>query len=115
MTKKGPGGEDVTYLGDATKEGGDDLLSQRVVQQVMAQSFSKLKPCVMQAARREPSLRQVVIEFGVRGTGHVATVKVNGKAGGPFQSCIFSRMQSIKFPSFDGQLTRAIFSMNLQY
>jgi len=113
--KKGPGGEDVTYLGDATKEGGDALLSQSVVRKVMADNFSKLKGCVMQAARRDPSLRQVVIDFGVRGSGSVSSVKVNGKPSGPFASCIFARMKSIRFPAFDGQLTRAIFSMNLQY
>ena len=107
--------DDVTRLGDATKQGGDALLSQKVVQNVMAQNFNRLKMCVVNEARRNPSLRQVVIEFGVRGTGRVSSVKVNGKRTGPFQGCIFKRMQGIKFPSFDGQLTRAVFSMNLQY
>ena len=113
--KKGSGSDDVTYLGDATKEGGDDLLSQKVVQSVMAQNFGKLKGCVVQEARRNSSLRQGLIEFGVRGTGRVASVKVNGKSAGPFQACVNGKMQGIKFPSFDGQLTRASFSMNLQY
>ena len=108
-------GDDVTRLGDVTKEGGDELLDQKKVQNVMASSFPKLKGCVVQAARRNPSLRKVLIEFGVRGTGRVSSVKVNGKPGGPFQACIFARMKRIRFPSFDGQLTRASFSMNLQY
>jgi serine/threonine protein kinase len=118
VAKAGGGGaadDDVTRLGDVTKEGGDALLSQKVVQGVMASNFGKLKGCVVQAARRDPSLRQVVIDFGVRGTGKVSSVKVNGKRAGPFQACVFARMRSIKFPSFDGHLTRAVFSMNLQY
>jgi hypothetical protein len=109
------GSDDVTHLGDATQEGGDALLSQKAVQGVMAQSFGKLKGCVVQEARRNPSMRQVVIEFGIRGTGSVSSVKVNGKSSGPFHSCLFARMQTIKFPTFDGQITRAVFSMNLQY
>ena len=113
--KKSGKNDDVTYLGDATKGGGDALLSQQVVQQVMAANFGKLKGCVVQAARRNPSLRKVVIDFGVRGTGRVSMVKVNKKASGAFQSCIYSRMRGIKFPSFDGNLTRASFSMNLSY
>jgi hypothetical protein len=107
--------DDVTRFGDATQEGGDALLSQKVVQDVMASNFGRLKSCVVSAARRDPTLREVVIEFGVRGTGRVSTVQVNGQRSGPFQGCVLQRMQAIRFPAFDGQITRAVFSMNLKY
>ncbi len=107
--------DNVTHLGDATKEGGDALLSQKVVQGVMAQNFNKLRLCVLQEVQRNSSLRQVLINFGVRGTGAVSSVEVNGKTSGPFHACIDRKMQTIKFPAYDGQLTRASFSMNLKY
>lgn len=98
-----------------SKEGGDALLTQRAVQRVMAQNFPKLKGCVIQAVRANPGLKAVLIEFGIRGTGSVKSVKVNGYSAGAFHSCISRKMRTISFPKFDGQLTRASFSMNLSY
>jgi serine/threonine-protein kinase len=113
--KTGPASnDDVTYLGDATKEGGDALLTPAAVQRVMQSNFNRLIPCVYEELRRTPSMRQVNIDFGVRGTGVVSSVNVNGQAGGPLVSCILTKMQRIQFPKFDGTLTRASFSMSLK-
>ena len=108
------GGESVTYLGDATKEGGDERLTQPVIQRVMQKNFRKLIPCFLAARRADSSLREVNIDFGIKGSGRVNSAKVNGKGGGGLQSCILSRMKTIKFPSFDGALTPASFSMSLK-
>ncbi len=115
--KKGVGGgadDDVTYLGDATKEGGDALLGQAAIERVMKSNFNKLVPCVYEEMRRSPGLKNINIDFGVRGSGSVSSVTVNGQSGGPFAGCILSRMQRISFPKFDGTLTRASFSMSLK-
>jgi serine/threonine-protein kinase len=113
--KAGPtSDDDVTYLGDANKEGGDALLTTAAVQRVMQTNFTKLTPCMYEELRRTPSLRQVNIDFGIRGSGKVDRVVVNSQQGGPFVSCILSRMQRIQFPKFDGTLTRASFSMSLK-
>jgi hypothetical protein len=106
--------DDVTRFGDATKSGGDALLSQRVIQGVMNKSFSKLTGCVYKALRSNPGMRSVVIDFGIRGTGRVSSVRVNKRGSGPFHGCIKGRMRAIKFPSFDGSLTRASFAMSLK-
>jgi len=112
--KAGKAGSDVTYLGDATHGGGDAVLSPGVIQQVMNKNFKKLTPCVYQEVRRSPSLRTVAIDFGIRGSGKVSSVKVNGKVTGPFHACLLARMQRLKFPAFDGSLTRASFSVNIK-
>jgi len=112
--KGGPESDDVTYLGDASKEGGDALLTQAAVQRVMQNNFTKLTSCVYEERRRTPSLRQVNIDFGIRGSGMVSSVTVNGQSGGPFVGCILAKMQRITFPPFDGTLTRASFSMSLR-
>ena len=112
--KASKAGQEVTYLGDASKSGGDELLSQKVVQQVMRKNFRRLTGCVRQAWRRDPKLSKVSIDFGVQGTGQVRSVRVNGLDGGPFHDCIAAKMAQIRFPKFDGPLTRASFSMSLQ-
>jgi hypothetical protein len=113
----GDPGSDVRRLGDATKAGGDALLSQRTIQSVMAKpkNFNRLTPCVQKQWRRQPSLRKVLIAFGVKGSGDVSYTKVNGKGSGPFQACIARKMRKIRFPKYDGTLTRASFTMTLGY
>ncbi len=110
-------GSDVRHLGDASKAGGDALLSQRVIQSVMAKptNLNRLTPCVQKQWRRQPSLRKVLIAFGVKGSGQVSYTKVNGKSSGPFQACIARKMRSFRFPKYDGTLTRASFTMTLGY
>ena len=104
----------VTYLGDASKTGGDETLPLTVVERVMQRNFRKLVPCVHSALRRDGSLRAVNIDFGILGSGKVNKAKVNGKISGAFHGCILSKMKQIKFPSFDGALTPASFSMHLK-
>jgi hypothetical protein len=111
---RGGSNDNVTRLGDVTQAGGDALLSQAVVQKVMTKNFNRLTPCVYAELRRNSSLSSVLIEFGVKGDGSVSSVKVNGQSRGPFQSCVARKMRRIKFPSYDGSLTRASFSMSLQ-
>ncbi len=108
------GGDDVTHLGDASQEGGDALLSQAQIQGVMQSNFRKLTRCVYEEIRRSPGLRDVSIDFAIRGNGRVSSVTVNGQSGGPFAGCVLAQMMKIKFPSFDGTLTRASFSMSLK-
>jgi hypothetical protein len=113
--KTGPSStDDVTYLGDANKDGGDALLTTAAVQRVMQSNFNKLTPCMYEELRRNSSLRQVNIDFGIRGSGKVDRVVVNNQQSGPFVGCILTRMQRIQFPSFDGTMTRASFSMSLK-
>ena len=107
-------GSDVTYLGDATKEGGDERLLQSVVERVMQKNFRKLVPCFHAALRSTPSLREVNIDFNIRGSGRVSFAKVNGKKTGALQGCILGKMKTIKFPSFDGSMTPASFSLSLK-
>ena len=108
------GGSDVTYLGDASEEGGDERLAQTVVERVMYKNFRKLVPCFHAARRSNPGLREVNIDFNIKGTGKVSFAKVNGQTSGALQSCILGRMKGIKFPSFDGKITPASFSLSLK-
>jgi hypothetical protein len=112
--KQGGAGSDVTYLGDATKAGGDALLSQDVVQRVMSKSIKKLIPCVYGELRRNSALKTVTIDFGVKGTGKATVTKVNDQAEGPLFTCMQQRMAGIKFPSYDGAMTRASFFMTIK-
>lgn len=105
--------EHETHLGDVSQAGGDQLLSQQQIQSVMERNVQKLARCVIQQARRDPSLRSIAIDFGVKGSGLVSYVKVNGEGDGPFHACIAKGMQSIRFPSYDGSMTRASFAMNI--
>jgi hypothetical protein len=101
-------------LGDASKGGGDEKLTQATIQKVMRQNFSKLTPCVLAEKRRDASLREVQIEFLVRGTGKVSAVRTNGQRKGPLADCMLEQMKRISFPSFNGPRTRAGFSMSLR-
>ncbi len=105
---------DVTNLGDASEEGGDEVLSQSVVQQVMATHFGVLKGCVLEERRRNPGLHTVDMDFVIRGTGQVSAVKVNGQSQGPAASCMLAKLQTLSFPRFNGARTNASFSMNLK-
>jgi serine/threonine protein kinase len=103
----------VTYLGDASKAGGDELLSQQQIEATMKQNLVKLSRCVLKQAREDSSLSRVAIDFGVKGDGNVSYVRVNGQKEGTFQACIMRSMRRIRFPKYDGSLTRASFAMNI--
>ena len=101
-------------LGDASQGGGDEQLSPQVIQKVMTQNFGTLTSCVLEEKRRDASLKEVQIEFLVKGTGKVAAVRTNGQRSGPLADCMTAKMKGIGFPSFNGPQTRAGFSMSLR-
>jgi hypothetical protein len=101
---------DVTRIRDLDRPGGDAILAPGIVRYVMQGHFRDLVPCAVAAGRRG----EVTIDFGIRGDGQVGPVAVNGRARGSLQACIRGQMMSIRFPAFDGELTRARFSMTVQ-
>jgi serine/threonine-protein kinase len=114
-----PGGkpgefDDTTNLGDASEGGGDETLDQSVVQRVMTQNFKVLVGCISEERRRNPSLRNVDMDFIIKGTGNVSAVKVNGQTGTPIAGCMYGKMQSVAFPKFNGSKTHASFSLALK-
>lgn len=108
------GGQEVTYLGDATKAGGDERLSERQVNKVVQANFHKLVTCFYKARRIDPSVRGMNINFGIGGNGRVRTATVNGLSSGKLRTCVFTKLKTFKFPEFDGNLTPASFSMGLK-
>jgi hypothetical protein len=105
---------DVTNLGDASGDGGDETLDQTVVQRVMTQNFRVLVGCIAEERRRNSSLHNVDMDFIIKGTGNVSAVKVNGQTGTQLANCMFGKMQTIMFPKFNGNKTHASFSLNLK-
>jgi hypothetical protein len=114
----GGGGKDefntATTLGDVTQGGGDDVLSDAKVQQVMMGNYRKLIPCIMQERRHNPGLTDIDVEFVVQGSGKVSAVRVNGQRAGAFPGCVLGRMQSFGFPSFNGKRTVASWSLSMK-
>lgn len=115
---RGKGGKnqysDVTNLGDATEGGGDETLDQSVVQGVMSRNFRVLVGCISEARRHNPSLREVNMDFIIKGSGTVSGVKVNGSTSSPLASCMYGKMQTVSFPKFNGAKTHASFSLALK-
>jgi serine/threonine-protein kinase len=105
---------DVTNLGDASSEGGDETLDQAVVQRVMTQNFRVLVGCIAEERRRNSSLHNVDMDFIIKGSGNVSAVKVNGQTGSPMAGCMYGKMQSVAFPKFNGAKTHASFSLALK-
>ncbi len=114
--KNGKNGEfsDVTNLGDASSDGGDETLDQAVVQRVMTQNFKVLVGCIAEERRRNSSLRNVDMDFIIKGSGQVSAVKVNGSTSSPMASCMYGKMQTVAFPKFNGSKTHASFSLALK-
>jgi serine/threonine-protein kinase len=106
--------EEVTNLGDASSEGGDETLDQGVVQRVMAANFKVLVGCIQEERRRNPGLKGVEMDFIIKGSGSVSAVKVNGQTGSPLAGCMYGKMQTVAFPKFNGQKTQASFSLALK-
>jgi serine/threonine-protein kinase len=105
---------DVTNLGDASEGGGDETLDQSVVQGVMKNNFKILVGCILEERRRNPGLRNVDMDFIIKGTGSVSAVKVNGQTGSPLASCMYGKMQTVSFPKFNGAKTHASFSLSMK-
>jgi hypothetical protein len=104
----------ATSLGDVTQGGGDAVLSDAKVQQVMMGNYRKLIPCVMQEKHHNAGLTDIEVEFVVLGTGKVSAVRVNGQHNGPFPACVLARMQTFGFPSYAGKKTVASWSLSLR-
>jgi hypothetical protein len=111
---KGDDFNSVTTLGDVTQSGGDDVLSDARVQQVMMGNYRKLIPCIMQERHRNSALNDIDVEFVVLGSGKVSAVRVNGQRSGSFPGCVLDRMQSFGFPSFNGKKTVASWSLSMR-
>ncbi len=101
-------------LGDVTKNGGDDVLGDAVVQRIMMGHYRSLVPCIMEERRRNPGLSDVDFEFVILGSGRVSAVRVNGQRNGAFPGCVLSRMQSFGFPSYNGSKTIASWSLSMR-
>jgi hypothetical protein len=112
------GGKDdfntATSLGDVTQGGGDEVLSDAKVQQVMMGNYRKLIPCIMQERRHNSALNDIDVEFVVLGSGKVSAVRVNGQRNGTFPACVLGRMQSFGFPSYNGKKTVASWSLSMR-
>jgi hypothetical protein len=115
-TRRGGKADDFSNnmnLGDVSQGGGDDILSESVVQNTMMANYRKLIPCVMSERKHNPALHDVDMDIAIAGTGKVKAVRVNGQSGGGFASCILGRMQTFSFPAFNGKKTLASWSMSL--
>jgi hypothetical protein len=112
--RPGAEGPDVTYLGDVTKEGGDEQISADEINGVMRSNFRGLAACMLDARRRDPGLHKVVISFDVHGDGHARNVRVNGSSGDALTACISGRMSGFRFPRYTGPKTKARWDMRMQ-
>lgn len=77
---------------------GGDVLSQEDIQKVMSKNFSMLSGCLREAATGANAVKKFEVEFIVKGTGKVSSVRVNGSTGSPVAGCIHSKMQAVDFP-----------------
>jgi len=80
----------------------------------MSKNVKRLSPCLISAASKNRSLKKVSISFGVAGSGRVTFSRANGQKDSGLARCIHSKMQAINFPAYDGNVTRAGFSMRIQ-
>jgi eukaryotic-like serine/threonine-protein kinase len=101
-------------FGDASKHGsgGDEMLDDQVIEEVMMKHYRSLVPCLMQERHRSPGVSEMSVDFVVRGTGKVSAVKVNGQKGGSFANCVLGRMPT--FPKYNGNKTIASWSMSMR-
>ena len=77
---------------------GGDTLSADDIQKTMMSKFSVLSGCLREEAARSPTTKKIDLEFIVKGTGAVSSVRVNGSTSSPVAACVFAKMQSIQFP-----------------
>ncbi len=101
-------------FGDASKHssGGDELLDDQVIEEVMMKHYRSLVPCLMQERHKNPGVSEMSVDFVVRGTGKVSAVKVNNQKGGSFANCVLGRMPT--FPKYNGNKTIASWSMSMR-
>lgn len=96
-------------FGDVSQGGGDAILDEGKIDQVMRANYRRLVPCIM-----GKGVSTVEVDFVVLPTGRVKAVRVNGQGKGPLPMCILSQMQSFGFPPYKGKPTIANWSMSLR-
>jgi len=97
-------------MGDLGHDGGQVQLSQGQINAVMSSQGKKLYPCIYAELKKNPSLSRVSLKFAIEGkTGEVMGVTVTSGGSSEFQSCISSKMKSIKFPTFSAPRMGASF------
>ncbi len=94
--------------GDVSKEGGDAILDEGIIDKVMRANYRKLVPCAMQAG-----VRTVELDFVVQPTGRIKAVQLNGRRDGA-AVCIMNQMQAFGFPQYKGKNTIASWSMSFR-
>ena len=62
---------------------GGDTLSAEDIQKTMMSKFSVLSGCLREEAARSPTTKKIDLEFIVKGTGAVSSVRVNGSTSSP--------------------------------
>ncbi len=87
-------------LGDVSQGGGSQAtLTGAQVQGVMNQHINSMYQCVTQELGRGGSIQRVQIDVAIASDGRV--IGSSARQGSPaFQSCIQSKVRSIRFPSF---------------
>ena len=80
----------------------------------MASNFKSLTGCILEEKHRDGALKNVDMDFVIKGSGQVSAVKVNGATNTPFASCMLGKMQTVPFPHFNGARTVASFSLALK-
>jgi hypothetical protein len=96
-------------LGDVSQGGGDAILDEGKIDQVMRGNYRRLVPCIM-----GKGVSTVEVDFVILPTGRVKAVRVNGQGKGPLPMCILNQMQSFGFPPYKGKPTIANWSMSLR-
>ena len=103
----GGDGSDVMDFGDDSV--GSERLEDDIISGVIQGKANKLGRCLANNGGG-----YVKINFNIAGaTGRVNSVKVNGGTSGGLYTCLNKVMRSMKFPTFNGQRTRAEFDMEL--
>ena len=96
-------------FGDISQGGGDAILDEGKIDQVMRANYRKLVPCALQGG-----IRTVGLDFVIQPTGRVKAVRVNGQGKGAMPMCVLNQMQSFGFPAYKGKNTLASWSMSFR-
>lgn len=78
----------------------------------MRRALPRLEPCLVQARRRDPNLRQASIEFVVSTAGKVLASRIKDAYHKDMRRCLRRTMKSVRFPGATGR-TVATFTVTL--
>jgi len=96
-------------LGNLLQQGGQTQLTAPMITQIMQQNQRKFFPCIIAELSKNPTLKEVKMNFVISGSGEVAGTTVMS-ASTSLQQCMASKMQSLKFPAFSSPRMGATFS-----